>query len=129
MNDVHPICVRFHAAVELIGARWSGAIVGALFTDQHRYADIKAAIPGLSDTMLAQRLRDLETAGLIERRVLPTSPVRVEYHLTEMGRDLQPALEALTAWAHRWIALPPEAAADVHAEADATVHFESAHIS
>jgi DNA-binding HxlR family transcriptional regulator len=106
MNDLHPVCVRFHAAIELIGSRWSGAILRALFTDQKRYAQIKAAVPGLSDTMLAQRLRTLEAEGLIERHVIAASPVQVEYRLTEKGRDLEPALEAVIAWSHKWIPLP-----------------------
>jgi DNA-binding HxlR family transcriptional regulator len=106
MSDIHPVCVRFHAAIELIGSRWSGAILRALFTGQHRYAQIKAAVPGLSDTMLAQRLRTLEAEGLIERHVIPTSPIQVEYRLTEKGRDLEPALDAMIAWSHKWIPLP-----------------------
>lgn len=106
MTDINPVCVRFHAAIELIGTRWSGAILRAMFTGQHRYAEIRAAVSGVSDTMLAQRLRTLEVEGLIERRVIPTSPVGVEYHLTEMGRDLEPALEAVITWSHRWIPLP-----------------------
>jgi DNA-binding HxlR family transcriptional regulator len=108
MAEVHRVCRRYHAAIELIGARWSGAILRALFTGQHRYAQIKAAVPGLSDTMLAERLRSLEADGLIERRVIPSSPVQVEYHLTDKGRDLEPVLEALVSWAHRWIPLPDD---------------------
>ncbi len=92
--------------MELIGARWSGAILRALFTGQHRFAAIKAAIPGLSDTMLAQRLRELEAASIIERTVVPTAPVSVEYHLTERGRELAPVLDALLTWSHRWIDRP-----------------------
>jgi DNA-binding HxlR family transcriptional regulator len=99
------VCRRFHAAIELIGARWTGAILRVLFTDQHRYAQIKAAVPGLSDTMLAERLRSLEADGLVERRVIPSSPVQVEYHLTDKGRDLEPVLEAVVSWSHRWIPL------------------------
>ena len=106
MSDVHPVCVRFHAAIELIGGRWSGAILRALFTEQNRYAQIKAAVPGLSDTMLAQRLRTLEAEGLIERHVVPSSPVQVEYRLTEKGRDLEPVLDAVITWSHKWIPLP-----------------------
>jgi len=109
MTEVHPVCVRFHAAIELIGARWSGAILRAMFTEQTRYAEIKAAVPGLSDTMLAQRLRTLEKEGLIERRVIPATPVQVEYRLTEMGRDLEPVLASVIAWSHRWIPLPEQA--------------------
>ncbi len=102
------VCVRFHTALELIGARWSGAVLHMLFKGTHRYADIKAAIPGVNDTMLARRLRELEAAGLIERRVLSTSPVRVEYHLTEMGTELLPAFDELVSWAHKWVPLPEE---------------------
>jgi len=111
MTDLHPVCVRFHTAIELIGTRWSGAVLRALFTRQHRYAQIKAAIPGVSDTMLAQRLRALREQELIERRVLATTPVQVEYHLTEKGRELEPVLEAIIAWSHKWIPLPAETSA------------------
>jgi DNA-binding HxlR family transcriptional regulator len=116
VNALRPVCVRYHAAVELIGARWSGAILGTLFTAHRRYADIRTSIPGVSDTMLAQRLRELETAGLIERQVLATSPVRVEYQLTQQGRELRPVVDALVAWSHKWIPLPVDGPADSHTE-------------
>ncbi|GLW09970.1 HxlR family transcriptional regulator [Microtetraspora sp. NBRC 13810] len=108
LSETHPVCVRFHAAIELIGTRWTGAILHVLFTGRHRYAQIKAAVPGLSDTMLAQRLRTLEAEEIIERRVIPATPVQVEYHLTEKGRDLETVLQAVTTWSHRWIPLPGE---------------------
>ena len=106
MTDLHPVCVRFHQAVELIGARWTGAILRAVFTHQHRYAEIKAAIPGISDTMLAQRLRELEAAGILDRLVAPTGPVSVEYRLTPKGAELAPVLDALLTWSHQWIPIP-----------------------
>lgn len=99
----HSVCSRFHRAVELIGGRWSGAILQAILAGKHRYADIKAAIPGISDTMLAQRLRELEAEGLLQRQVIPTSPVRVEYYPTEKGQALGPVLHAIGAWAEAWI--------------------------
>jgi DNA-binding HxlR family transcriptional regulator len=108
MSDVHPVCARFHAAIELIGAKWSGAVLQALFTGSHRFADIRAAIPGVSDMMLTRRLRELEAAGLVERRVIPVSPVHVEYHLTQMGREARPVLDAVIAWSHQWIPLPAD---------------------
>jgi DNA-binding HxlR family transcriptional regulator len=108
MSEGDQVCARFHAAIELIGARWTGAILRVLFTGHHRYAQIRAAVPGLSDTMLAERLRRLEADGLVERRVIPTSPVQVEYHLTEKGRDLEPVLDAVITWSHRWIPLPED---------------------
>ncbi|MEU3513186.1 helix-turn-helix domain-containing protein [Streptomyces longwoodensis] len=104
-DHAHPVCLRFHTAIEMIGARWTGAILRALFTDQCRYAQIKAAVPGVSDTMLAQRLRELQRDGLIERHVMPATPVQVEYRLTPKGRDLEPVLDAIIAWSHTWIPL------------------------
>jgi DNA-binding HxlR family transcriptional regulator len=106
MSEIHQVCTRFHAAIELIGTRWTGAILRAIFTGHHRYAEIKAAIPGVSDTMLAARLRTLESEGLIERQVIPTPSVQVQYRLTEMGQDLAPVIEAVMAWSHKWIPLP-----------------------
>jgi len=106
MSDVHKVCDRFHTAIELIGGRWTGSVLRALFTGSHRFADIKAAVPNLSDTMLSQRLRELEAAGIVERRVIASSPVRVEYQLTQMGRELEPVLDAVIVWSHRWIPLP-----------------------
>ncbi|MFG3133254.1 winged helix-turn-helix transcriptional regulator [Streptomyces tendae] len=105
-TDIHPVCVRFHTAIEMIGTRWTGAILRALFTDQCRYAQIKAAVPGVSDTMLAQRLRELQRDGLVERHVVPVTPVQVEYRLTPKGRDLELVLDAIIAWSHTWIPLP-----------------------
>jgi DNA-binding HxlR family transcriptional regulator len=112
MSDVHPVCARFHAAIELIGARWSGAVLQALFTGSHRFADIRAAIPGVSDIMLTRRLRELETAGLLERRIIAGSPVHVEYHLTQMGGEAEPVLAAVIVWSHKWIPLPADATDD-----------------
>lgn len=96
-------CSRFHHAVELIGGRWNGLILQAVLSGHRRYADVKGSIPGISDTMLTQRLRALEVEGVLERRVLPTSPVRVEYHPTAKGQALAPALDAVSSWADAWV--------------------------
>ena len=104
------ICSRFHRAVELIGARWNGPILQTVLAGSRRYADIKVGVPGLSDTMLAHRLRELEKEGLIERSVIPSSPVRVEYCPTAKAEALLPVLEAIAGWAHDW--LEPDGAAD-----------------
>jgi DNA-binding HxlR family transcriptional regulator len=107
--EIHRVCTRFHAAIELIGGRWTGAILRAVFTGQHRFAHIRAAVPGLSDTMLAQRLRTLEAHGLLERRVGAAGPAgQIEYHLTQKGRELGPVIDALIGWSHRWIPLPDD---------------------
>src|SRR3990170_2477116 len=102
-EPVSPVCARFHRAVELIGGRWTGAIIRTLLQGRTRYALIKAAIPDITDRMLSERLRSLEAEELVTRRVVPESPVRVEYELTEKGRSLEPALNELGEWAERWI--------------------------
>lgn len=96
------VCPHFHHAIELIGKRWTGAIVFALTDGAKRYAELGKAIPGLSDRLLSQRLRELEEEGLVERRVEAGSPVRVTYSLTAAGRELDPVLSELKSWARRW---------------------------
>jgi DNA-binding HxlR family transcriptional regulator len=97
------VCSRFHRAVELIGGRWTGAIIQTLLQGPTRYAFIKAAIPDITDRMLSERLRTLEGEDVLIRRVVPESPVRVEYELTEKGRSLDAALREIAGWAERWI--------------------------
>ncbi len=99
---ISAFCPRFHHAVELIGRRWSGAILRAMFAGRVRFSDLASAVPGLSDRLLSERLKELESEGLIERRVFPETPVRIEYHLTDKGRALEPAVAELAAWAERW---------------------------
>jgi DNA-binding HxlR family transcriptional regulator len=98
----HAFCPRFHQAVELIGRRWTGAIVRVLLGGPHRFSELAAAVPGISERLLAQRLRELEAAGIVVRRVIPGPPVGVEYELTRAGRDLESVVTAVAAWAHRW---------------------------
>ena len=97
-------CPRFHEAVELVGKRWTGAILAVLLQGgPMRFSEIAQAVPDLSDRLLSERVKELEKRGMVERRVTPSSPARVEYELTPMGRDLAPALQDLEAWAHRWL--------------------------
>jgi DNA-binding HxlR family transcriptional regulator len=105
------LCVRFHRAVELIGGRWTGAVIQLLFHGRMRFAELRAGIPDISDRMLSERLRELEMEGIVERSVIPETPVRVEYELTEKGRALEQALAAVGKWAERWVTdpLPGEA--------------------
>jgi DNA-binding HxlR family transcriptional regulator len=89
--------------VELIGRRWSGAILNAMMPGSQCFNELLAVVPGLSDRLLTERLRELESEGLIRRNVLAGPPVRVSYELTEAGQDLEPVIQALTHWAERWI--------------------------
>jgi len=97
------VCETFHRAVELIGRRWNGAIVFVLLRSKCRYSALRDAIPGITDRMLSERLQELEKAGIIERTVVPETPVRVEYALTKKGRALATALNAVGDWAHKWM--------------------------
>ena len=97
------LCARFHRAVELIGGRWTGAVIRLLMNGRMRFAELRAAIPEISDRMLSERLRELEAEGIVDRSVVPDTPVRVEYQLTEKGRALEQALSAVGRWAERWV--------------------------
>ena len=98
------LCPRFHKAIELIGGRWTGAVVRLLLGGRARFAELRDAIPEISDRMLSERLRVLEAEGIIDRYVIPEPPIRVEYELTQKGKELQKSLEAIGHWAERWIA-------------------------
>ena len=102
VNGANGVCPHFHAAIELIGKRWSGAILSTLTEQPLRFGELARAVPGLSDRLLSQRLRELEDEGLVEREVEPGTPVRVTYSLTKKGGDLRPAIDELRQWAKRW---------------------------
>jgi DNA-binding HxlR family transcriptional regulator len=96
------LCLPFHRAIELIGRRWTGAIIFVLLKARCRFATLRDAIPDITDRMLSDRLQELEEEGIIERTVVPETPVRVEYALTRKGRALGSAINAITEWAHKW---------------------------
>jgi DNA-binding HxlR family transcriptional regulator len=104
-GDAAPTCCpRLHEAVELVGKRWTGAILAVMLQGgPMRFSEIAQAVPALSDRLLSERVKELESRGMVERRVGGTAPARVEYELTTMGREIAPALQALEAWAHRWL--------------------------
>ena len=97
-------CPGLHDAIELIGKRWTGAIIVVLLEGgAMRFSEIAQSIPDLSDRLLSERMKELEARGLVERRVLPDTPARVEYELTDAGKELAPPLQELKAWSHRWL--------------------------
>lgn len=103
-------CPYFRQAAELVGRRWCGAIVRALLDGPRRFSELERAVESVSARALAQRLRELESAGVVERVVEPGPPVRVCYALTERGRALEGVVERLEEWAHAWLA--PSAAGE-----------------
>jgi DNA-binding HxlR family transcriptional regulator len=102
------LCVLFHEASELIGRRWTGAVIFCLLKRRLRFAELRGAIPGITDRMLSERLQELEQEEIVRRTVVPETPVRVEYALTEKGRALAGPVDAIAAWAHDW--MPAKAA-------------------
>ncbi|HUF52591.1 MAG TPA: winged helix-turn-helix transcriptional regulator [Dehalococcoidia bacterium] len=106
-----PFCPKFHHAIELIGRRWTGAILRALMSGVSRFSEVCDTVPGLSDRMLAERLKELEAEGIVKRTVVPDTPVRIEYSLTVKGRDLEAIVSACSDWADRWAHTDEEAPA------------------
>lgn len=105
-RPITAFCPAYHHAIELIGRRWTGVILRAMLSGATRFSDIASAVPGLSDRLLSERLRELESEGVVQRTVYPTMPVRVDYVLTEKGLALSDVVIAVSAWAERWLTLP-----------------------
>ena len=102
MSDEAPICEHFQRAAELIGKRWNPQVVRALQTGATRFTDIRDTIPQISDALLSERLKELEAEGVVTRTVTPDTPVRIDYRLTDRGRDLTKVVDELGRWAERW---------------------------
>jgi DNA-binding HxlR family transcriptional regulator len=105
-RQVPELCPRFHRASELIGRRWTGAIIYVLLKSRCRFAALRDAIPDITDRMLSERLQELEQEGIVVRHVVPETPVRVDYELTKKGRALAAAMDAIAEWAEKWGAAP-----------------------
>jgi len=105
-SPIHYMCPRYEQAIQLLGKRWTGLILDTLMSGPQRFCELTSIVEGLSDRVLSDRLRELESAGIIKREVYPQIPVRVEYRLTEKGKDLKPVVDAIHTWAERWIELP-----------------------
>ena len=98
-----PCCGLYHQAVELVGKRWTGAILLVLLDGPLRFSEVRELVPDISDRLLSERMKELEAEGLVERRVSDCGPVKVEYALTDKGRALEPTVRALKTWARDWL--------------------------
>ena len=99
-------CRRTAGIVERVGRRWNSGILLAVARGASRFTEIVARVDGLSDRMLAARLKELERTGLIDRIVEPTTPVSVRYRLTARGRDLLASIQPLVVYGQRWESTP-----------------------
>lgn len=100
------ICLQFQAAVDLMVKRWTPLIVQLLNERPRRYSELSDQLQVVSEKMLSQRLRELQGAGILDRRVIDEKPVKVEYHLTPKGRALGRVISGLERWAERWVGQP-----------------------
>lgn len=101
-------CPVYHHAMELIGRRWTGSILRALLSGANRFSDITAAVPGLSDRLLSERLKELVAERIVVRTVTPSTPVKIAYDLTPKGRALNDVIVAVSRWAEEWAAPPDD---------------------
>jgi len=104
MEEDRTVCESFQRAAQLVGQRWVPQIVWVLLDGRRRYSAVRDAIPEISDTLLSERLRELEEAGVVTRTVTPSTPVLIEYSLSERGRELA-VMDGLSTWAERWAAV------------------------
>lgn len=91
------------AAFTLLGKRWTGLVLGVLITGPAHFAELRRAIPGISERMLSDRLTELIQAGLVIREVVEGPPLGARYCVTKPGAALRPALEELSKWADRYL--------------------------
>jgi DNA-binding HxlR family transcriptional regulator len=92
-------CLAIREVLDRVGDKWSVLVVGMLGDGPRRFNDLRRAIEGISQRMLTRTLRELERDGLITRKVFPTTPPRVEYELTHLGKTLLESVQALAQWA------------------------------
>ncbi|OPA75549.1 transcriptional regulator [Paenibacillus selenitireducens] len=101
--DYSKMCPKYEHASELLGKRWTGLIIRVLLGGPRRFKEIKEQIPEMSDKMLTDRIKELESCGILIRNVYPETPVRIEYDLTDKGRDLEPVIEQIQSWGEKWM--------------------------
>lgn len=104
--DLAHLCPKYERAVRILGKRWTALIIRALLGGSRRFTEISSYVGGISDRLVSERLKELEEEGIVERRVYPETPVRIEYVLTDKGRELEGVVEAVQRWADKWQATP-----------------------
>jgi len=101
-TPLSPYCAAYTRAIEVIGRRWTGAIIRSMLAGSTRFSEMLAAVPGLSDRLLSERLKELEHEGIVARHVTASTPVRIDYTLTEKGRALGSIVREVATWVETW---------------------------
>ena len=107
LHDLTQYCPKYEHAMSVLSKRWMGLILRALLSGETRFNAICAYVPGLSDRLLSDRLKELEAEAIVERRVYPETPVRVEYNLTPKGESLRTVVDAIQTWSDAWLPNKP----------------------
>lgn len=100
--DTTIICPRFEKAMSMLSQRWTGLVIYQLLTGPKRFCTLESSM-GISGRVLSERLKDLETQGIVKREVYPETPVRIEYSLTDKGLALEPLMKEIEKWSQDWI--------------------------
>jgi DNA-binding HxlR family transcriptional regulator len=101
--DYNKMCPKYESAIEMLGKRWTGLLIRVLLGGPRRFKELKEQIPDMSDRMLTERMKELEGMGILKRNVYPETPVRIEYELTQKGKDLEPFIQSIQAWGEKWL--------------------------
>ncbi|NIK70152.1 MULTISPECIES: winged helix-turn-helix transcriptional regulator [unclassified Paenibacillus] len=101
--DYSTMCPKYEAAADILGKKWTGLIIRVMLGGPKRFKEIKEQIPEMSDKMLTDRMKELESQSIVKRTVYPEMPVRIEYELTPKGRELQPVIESIQSWGEQWM--------------------------
>lgn len=103
-QDNYQLCPKFQQTFSMLGKRWNGLIITVLLENgPQRYSELSAKVPVVSDRVLAERLKELETFGIVARHVDPHNSKKVEYTLTDQGKDLEKVMDEIQDWAHKWL--------------------------
>jgi DNA-binding HxlR family transcriptional regulator len=99
------------ALVDVVGGKWKMPILTLLFQGTKRYGELRAQLPGVTERMLTMQLRELEQAGIVQRKVYAEVPLKVEYSLTDLGLSLEPVLQVMLSWSERYLCMSEQKAA------------------
>jgi len=102
MAEEHAACPA-ETAISLLGSKWKLLILRELFKGMRRFGELSRSVPGISQKMLTQQLRQMEDDGLVSRKIYPEVPPRVEYSLTEIALGLKPVLDAMHKWGTKYM--------------------------